>query len=879
GIADSGSLITGTNVETALAENRTAINLNTAKVTNATHTGDVTGATELTIASDAVTYAKMQNVSATDKILGRSTAGAGNVEEIACTAAGRAILDDANAAAQRATLSAAASGVNADITSMTGLDDDGIPYAKVYGAGNLYFPDYNEADQGVTGSGKSAKAYIDTISTDSATLIFRHNSGAATTTYTFSTDETIPSNINVIIEKGAILSIDDTFILTINGPFSAGLYQVFSGDGIVKFGVRVDAHSEWWGSALTEVPIQKMFDSFDVTAGGVANIGSGTFVIGAGLHAYGVSNLTVSGTGIDGTILIGTVGVMTIPPLAERNAESWGVLSFDAAKGYTNVITNTLVQELTVKLVGGVPGTFGEDVADGTYYIKTLYFGWLKNVHFNRIKIEGSRWEALLTDGGVGHQPTFVKITNSKFLDIQYSGFNTNTSVYEVIVTDNNFESCQMGMQLYGGRMVVSDNIFTDCTSGIVIAEASYPAASRDQDATIITGNMITGLGYTQTVTGTCYGIRVTAGDSQFTDGTVDNGLVVSNNVVHNSYLQSTNAGPIYPFYIIGGNVKVSNNHVSGLKREVGATGLCYAYYLSEGASSGAISNIIYFNNNTVDNILDDTEYGYLWDRGINIIGVTGSYFYLSGNVIKGVDPTNYALRVTPTSGTPVVYLNGDILNSYIYYPSPGKWEQSGVTVLNYSAELNNMPLFGSSTGAITTYLSRGVTEITTTDGDTTPSVAGYNYLLVTNSGATTITNFDDAIKGQMITLIFTDGNTTITDGANIKLSAAFTSSADDAMTLLFSSQGWVELSRRTGDIATDTIWDAAGDTAIGTGSNTAKRLALGAANLKYFVNAAGNDIEWAKGLKVSAVTYNVATATGTQAVTGVGFKPSAVIL
>ena len=60
GIADSGSLITGTNVETALAENRTAINLNTAKVTNATHTGDVTGATELTIASGAVTYAKMQ---------------------------------------------------------------------------------------------------------------------------------------------------------------------------------------------------------------------------------------------------------------------------------------------------------------------------------------------------------------------------------------------------------------------------------------------------------------------------------------------------------------------------------------------------------------------------------------------------------------------------------------------------------------------------------------------------------------------------------------------------------------------------------------------------------------------------------------------------
>jgi hypothetical protein len=56
------------------------------------------------IADDAVTYAKIQNVTATDRVLGRSTAGAGDIEEITCTAAGRALLDDADAAAQRTTL-------------------------------------------------------------------------------------------------------------------------------------------------------------------------------------------------------------------------------------------------------------------------------------------------------------------------------------------------------------------------------------------------------------------------------------------------------------------------------------------------------------------------------------------------------------------------------------------------------------------------------------------------------------------------------------------------------------------------------------------------------------------------------------------------------
>jgi len=62
------------------------------------------GVKEQNIDNGAVTYAKIQNVSATDKLLGRSTAGAGVVEEITCTAAARSILDDASTSAIRTTL-------------------------------------------------------------------------------------------------------------------------------------------------------------------------------------------------------------------------------------------------------------------------------------------------------------------------------------------------------------------------------------------------------------------------------------------------------------------------------------------------------------------------------------------------------------------------------------------------------------------------------------------------------------------------------------------------------------------------------------------------------------------------------------------------------
>lgn len=49
-----------------------AVSANTAKVSNATHTGDVTGATALTIANSAVTLAKMANLAAS-RIIGRKT--------------------------------------------------------------------------------------------------------------------------------------------------------------------------------------------------------------------------------------------------------------------------------------------------------------------------------------------------------------------------------------------------------------------------------------------------------------------------------------------------------------------------------------------------------------------------------------------------------------------------------------------------------------------------------------------------------------------------------------------------------------------------------------------------------------------------------------
>lgn len=113
--------------------------------------GDITISgvgTVMTIDNDAVTYAKIQNVSATDVVLGRATSGAGIIEEIACTAAARALLDDADAATMLATLGAAA-----DSHTHSGLAPTGGSTGQVLKKNSATNYDYGwaaDADSGGT---------------------------------------------------------------------------------------------------------------------------------------------------------------------------------------------------------------------------------------------------------------------------------------------------------------------------------------------------------------------------------------------------------------------------------------------------------------------------------------------------------------------------------------------------------------------------------------------------------------------------------------------------------------------------------------------------------------------------------------------------------
>jgi hypothetical protein len=98
--------------------NNTAVAANTAKVSNATHTGDVTGSTALTIANDAVTFAKMQNIN-TAKVIGRTTAGSGDPEEVSILDEDAMTSDSATALATQQSIKAY---VDAQVVSVSTWD-------------------------------------------------------------------------------------------------------------------------------------------------------------------------------------------------------------------------------------------------------------------------------------------------------------------------------------------------------------------------------------------------------------------------------------------------------------------------------------------------------------------------------------------------------------------------------------------------------------------------------------------------------------------------------------------------------------------------------------------------------------------------------------
>jgi hypothetical protein len=187
---------------------------------------------------------------------------------------------------------------------------------KVEGINSFYFPAY-EVDA-VTTYGSGTSYTSTTISTaltaigtvNRTVLVLRPGS------WTLLSNLTIPPNIVLKIAPGATITQTAAFTLTINGPFHAGLYQVFSGfaagDIIFGPGSVKEIWGEWFGAsggatgAVNSTALQNALDSVVASASKpVLRLASPSYTITTGLTA-----LTVTGTDdyLSGLTILGTVG-------------------------------------------------------------------------------------------------------------------------------------------------------------------------------------------------------------------------------------------------------------------------------------------------------------------------------------------------------------------------------------------------------------------------------------------------------------------------------------------------------------------------------------------------------------------------------------------
>ena len=77
-----------------------------------------------------------------------------------------------------------------------------------------------------------------------------------------------------------------------------------------------------------------------------------------------------------------------------------------------------------------------------------------------------------------------------------------------------------------------------------------------------------------------------------------------------------------------------------------------------------------------------------------------------------------------------------------------------------------------------------------------TPSVAGSETWVTTNSSPTTITNFTGGFAGQHITIISGDSNTTISSNSTIQVVSTWNSSSSSSITFVLHGVVWVEAGR-----------------------------------------------------------------------------------
>jgi len=512
-----------------------------------------------------------------------------------------------------------------------------------------YLPDYSAADQGVTGSSNTIKYYVDTIgSTNKATIYLRHNSGSANTDYTFSTNETITSNITLRFEPGARLAIATGITVTINGGVDARLNQIFSctGTGAISFGsgAAKEVYPEWWGamgdnSTACASAINAAVDSGSprvVFCDGTYLTTGNTITVAANIDIEWRNGAVLKLSAVSASHqIIAFSSTVTksriINPCIDINYSGstyspQGIV----INGASNIIIdNPCIYNSAVERAWPNTG-YGY----GIYLLSTYRNIAINNPHIydigygiitepssagEKLRISGGTIEHMLGDGIEISVPTGSATQIAVDGVLMYNIGSNNTgrglgvgadgSVTDLVVTNNKFYNVdQHGVHIENGvsRVIISSNTFSACgtlaegTTGAAISVATSTGSSNNVK---INDNLV--IGDTDSDYGIYLGGSVAGEDISIANNTVSG---IGNGV-------GIRVGSVWSKVFINNNL-VKNSNGYGI-----------AYY----AKSGTIVNNICFDDQTPKT----QTYGLTINNDLLSVTIKDNHIY--GNLNKGI--------------------------------------------------------------------------------------------------------------------------------------------------------------------------------------------------------------------------------------------------
>ena len=399
---------------------------------------------------------------------------------------------------------------------------------------------------------------------------------------------------------------------------------------------------------------------------------------------------------------------------------------------------------------------------------------WITRNRF--VATSGTNYGVFLIGGAGAH------VTDNEFGGVfhaVYLGHTTNPyHETEFVVAQNHMKTLGGGDCVVGTmkRGTITGNLCDGSFSGVALS--AYNVQGTFSDTITISGNTF---------------LNQTAHCIQF--DIVGTGITNKNITIG----PNTCIAPIGSGYYFGGGQIDGLSISGGVIRNPGQSGIVIyppstgiaigGGLVIDGTTGAPAGNGIQVTAENTSNGIVDVSIGDVTVRGFDGSGACG--------VVLSRNTSGTGKNITISGGTYTLNTRGICI-----YGAAGTF--SNVTIANntmaenigYDFRLDSTDVVGVHTNKFTTDDGNLIPAFT--NGDTTPSVKGRDRWRVNNTGATNITFLDDGVTGQIVTLEFQNGNTTLVNGGSFLLkSGSNTTPAGNAhVTLEYRGSVWREVSR-----------------------------------------------------------------------------------